>query len=170
MCWQWSTAPNSTAFSEIICHTIYHHKMKNYFDHVLYIWYVVTCYQLPDRIRWGTTSNHYFYTSCPWPRLFICLDEFLFEASKHEWYNVVINCMGHVFSTSLLNKSSQKLSKKPNVDFRVNYYMGPSEGWLLDINKVGRYLKNGFSCTPLNTHCTVMYIMIHDFNHMPIYF
>ena len=34
------------------------------------------------------------------------------EVSKHEWYHVVTNCLGHDFSQSLFTKSSQKIVKK----------------------------------------------------------
>ena len=47
-----------------------------------------------------------------------------FEVSKHELYQVVTNCLGHVFSPSFFTQSSQKLTKKPKVYFHANYYMG----------------------------------------------
>ena len=53
------------------------------------------------------------------------------EVSKHEWYHVVTNCLGHVFIPSLFTKSSRKLSKKgPKslnklfLDFSVNSKTG----------------------------------------------
>ena len=38
------------------------------------------------------------------------------EVSKHEWYHIVSNCLGHVFTPSIV--------KKPKVDFCIHYYTG----------------------------------------------
>ena len=50
------------------------------------------------------------------------LTEPLEVVSKHEWYHVVTNCLGSVFSHHCLPKVAKICQKKTKVDFRVNYY------------------------------------------------
>ena len=51
------------------------------------------------------------------------LESHLLEVSKHESYNVVTNCLGHLLAHHCLPKLA-KNCQKSQVDFWINYYKG----------------------------------------------